>query len=152
MRGKALILFLIFPSRASFKIDRSFIGRVPVFLPSSYILWDSSDFKLHFLSCESTSAWCTICSDLRFNEYWQFNEREGGVSDEKNEPWCVDIMQERFDFLTSWIMLSSIGFQILQTKNNNNNNNNKPTKKNPLPLMFSSLWKKLHIKLSDNMN
>ena len=60
---------------------------------------------------------------------------EGGVSDEKNEPWCIDVMQKRFDFLTSWVMLSSTGFQILQTKKTEQD------KTKPLSLMFSSLWK-----------
>ena len=62
---------------------------------------------------------------------------EGGVSDEKNEPWCIDVMQKRFDFLTSWVMLSSIGFQILQTKKKKT----KQDKTKALSLMFSSLWK-----------
>lgn len=71
MWGTALILFLIFLQRAGYKIDHSFIGSVPVFLYFMRQFW----FQLHFLSCESTSAWCIICSDLRFNEYRQFNDR-----------------------------------------------------------------------------
>lgn len=65
---------------------------------------------------------------------------ERGVSDEESKSLWIEAMQERFDFLTSWTTLSATDFQILQTK------------KTPLPSMFCALWKKFHIKLSDDMN
>lgn len=46
---------------------------------------------------------------------------EGGVSDEKSNQLCVEAMQERFDFLITWLMLSSFGLQIFHTKKKKKN-------------------------------
>ena len=72
---------------------------------------------------------------------------EGGVSDEKSNQLCVEAMQERFDFLITWLMLSSFGLQIFHTKKKKKY----PNPKTPYSSMFSSLWKKFHIRESDNM-
>lgn len=53
---------------------------------------------------------------------------EGGVSDEKSNQLCVEAMQERFDFLITWLMLSSFGLQIFHTKKKKKI----PKPKNPL--------------------
>lgn len=40
---------------------------------------------------------------------------QGGVRDEKRKPSYVEDMKERLDFIRPWVILSSFGFQILQT-------------------------------------